>query len=120
MAKANENATTQSAIAPEEVRRTAELARLYLTPDELVRTTEELARILDYAAVLQAAEVGGVEPTVHAVPLDSPLRDDVVGPAVDLAVALASAPASQDRYFVVPAIFEEGETGSGETEREGA
>lgn len=109
MAKPNENPATQPAIAPDEVRRTAELARLYLSPDELVRTTAELARILEYAGALQSVDVRGVEPTVHAVPLDSPLRDDTVGSHSDLEAALAAAPASQDRYFVVPAIFETGD-----------
>ena len=44
--KANENASTQPAIALDEVRRTAELARLNLTPTSSLRTTAELARIL--------------------------------------------------------------------------
>lgn len=106
MAKANENSATQRSIAPDEVRRTAELARLYLSPDELTRTSSELTRILEYAGVLQTVDVDGVEPTLHAVPLDSPLREDALGPPGDLPAALAAAPASQDRYFVVPAIFE--------------
>ena len=117
MAQANENASTQPAIALDEVRRTAELARLDLTPDELLRTTAELARILDYASVLQAVDVAGVEPTVHAVPLDSPLRADAVAGHSDLEAALAAAPARQDRYFVVPAIFE---AGDGDDASEGA
>jgi aspartyl-tRNA(Asn)/glutamyl-tRNA(Gln) amidotransferase subunit C len=119
MAKPNENPATQPAIAPDEVRRTAELARLYLSPAELVRTTAELARILEYAGALQSVDVSGVEPTVHAVPLDSPLRDDAVGAQSDLEGALAAAPASQDRYFVVPAIFETHDTDAADDAGEG-
>ena len=111
MARSIENSAAQLAIAPDEVRTTAELARLYLSPDEVERTASELSRILEYAATLKRVDVTGVEPTVHAVPQDSPLRDDVVGPHDDLATALRGAPLSQDRDFVVPAIFETGDEG---------
>ena len=111
MARSDEKSAAQFAIAPDEVRTTAELARLYLSPDEVDRTAGELSRILEYAAALKQVDVEGIEPTVHAVPQDSPLREDVVGPQDDLVSALRNAPLSQDRYFVVPAIFETGDEG---------
>jgi aspartyl-tRNA(Asn)/glutamyl-tRNA(Gln) amidotransferase subunit C len=111
MARSDENSAPQFTIAPDEVRTTAELARLYLEPEEVARTAGELSRILEYAAKLRQVDVEGVEPTVHAVPQDSPLREDTVCPQDDLAAALGNAPLSQDRYFVVPAIFEHGDEG---------
>jgi len=111
MARSDENSAAQFTIAPDDVRTTAELARLYLRPDELDRTASELSRILEYAATLKQVPVDGVEPTVHAVPQVSPLRADAVGAHDDLTAALRSAPLSQDRFFVVPAIFEHGDEG---------
>ena len=87
------------------------LRSLYLRPEELDRTAAELSRILQYAATLKQVAVDGVEPTVHAVPQVSPLRADAVGPHDDLTAALRNAPLSQDRFFVVPAIFEHGDEG---------
>lgn len=111
MARSDENPTAQFSIAPDEVRVTAELARLYLRPDEISRTADELSRVLEYAAKLRQVDVQGIEPTVHAVPLDCPLRDDAVGPHIPLTEALQQAPLGQDRFFVVPAIFETGDEG---------
>ena len=111
MARSDENSAAQFTIAPDDVRTTAELARLHLRPEELDRTAAELSRILQYAATLKQVAVDGVEPTVHAVPQVSPLRADAVGPHDDLTAALRNAPLSQDRFFVVPAIFEHGDEG---------
>ena len=50
-----------------------------------------------------------MEPTTHAVPLDCPLREDQLGPQLDVEAALSDAPRRQGELFEVPKIIEVGE-----------
>jgi aspartyl-tRNA(Asn)/glutamyl-tRNA(Gln) amidotransferase subunit C len=93
-------------ISMEEVRETAALARLELSDSELHRLTRELDAILGYMEQLAGLNVEGVEPTTHAVPLDLPLRADLLGPQLDVELALADAPRRHNDLFEVPKIIE--------------
>ncbi|HWP64582.1 MAG TPA: Asp-tRNA(Asn)/Glu-tRNA(Gln) amidotransferase subunit GatC [Candidatus Limnocylindria bacterium] len=93
-------------ITRDDVRRSALLARLSLTPAEEERFTADLSHILDAFTTLQALPTEDVE---VMRPLDSelaPLRDDVVTnpPAAD--ALLAGAPDLHGRLFHVPKIIE--------------
>jgi aspartyl-tRNA(Asn)/glutamyl-tRNA(Gln) amidotransferase subunit C len=90
----------------EEVEDIALLARLELQPDEAERLRGELGAILGYIDKLRACDTTGVEPMTHAVPMDCPLREDVVAPSLPADDALAAAPASADGFFQVPKIIE--------------
>jgi len=90
-----------------EVERIADLARLELAPDEAERMTGELAAILGYVEQLGAVDTTGVEPTVHALPLATPLRPDRAEPPMDPARAVANAPAADGFAFVVPKVLDE-------------
>jgi aspartyl-tRNA(Asn)/glutamyl-tRNA(Gln) amidotransferase subunit C len=91
------------------------LARLSLTPAEAERMCGELSAILGYVEKLQACDTTGVEPMTHAVPLDCPLRADVVAPSLPADQALAGAPRRQDDSFEVPRIIG-GVAGAGDGE----
>ena len=93
-------------ITADEVRATAELARLELSQEELTRLERELSAILDYMTDLGKLDTTGVEPMTHAVPLFAPLRADVLGPQLDVDVALADAPRREGSFFEVPKIIE--------------
>ncbi len=88
-----------------DVAHVAGLARLALTDDELDMFTEQLAKVLDHAADVEALDVGDVPPTAHPYPLRNVLRADVVGPTVDRAEVLAAAPAVEHDRFKVPPIL---------------
>ena len=92
-----------------EVERIAELARLELSDAEAVRMTADIQAILGYVAALDALDTRGVEPTTHAVPLATPLRDDRAAAALDPDRALANAPAREGFAFVVPKVLDEDE-----------
>jgi aspartyl-tRNA(Asn)/glutamyl-tRNA(Gln) amidotransferase subunit C len=92
-----------------EVERIAELARLDLSDAEAVRMTADIQAILGYVAALDALDTHGVEPTTHAVPLATPLRDDLAVAALDPDRALANAPARAGFAFVVPKVLDEDE-----------
>lgn len=99
-----------SRITREDVERTAALARLSLGEREIEEMTRDLARILDYAAQLEELDTTGIEPTAHAIPLATPLREDRPEPAVDCELVLARAPLRDGSAFVVPQVIEGGET----------
>ncbi|HEY7957328.1 MAG TPA: Asp-tRNA(Asn)/Glu-tRNA(Gln) amidotransferase subunit GatC [Polyangia bacterium] len=99
----------QSRISADEVKKTALLARLELSEAEVAQLCGELDAILGYVQALSTLDVDGIEPTTHAVPLDCPLREDRLGPQLDVEAALADAPRRQGELFEVPKIIEVGE-----------
>ncbi len=93
-------------ITLDEVRRVAKLARLAMPDDELRRMQADMDAILGYVAELDGLDVSAVEPTFHAVPMDAPLRPDVVRASLPVAEALAMAPESESDGFAVPKVIE--------------
>ena len=94
-------------LTPEEVDHVARLARLELSAAEKERMRRELDGILGYIDKLSGLDISGVEPTSHAVPLTSVMREDVCGPSLPQSEMLANAPDRSGEYFRVPKIIEE-------------
>jgi aspartyl-tRNA(Asn)/glutamyl-tRNA(Gln) amidotransferase subunit C len=93
-------------ISRETAAQVAKLARLELSDAELESLSGQLSAILDYVAVLDELDVTNVEPMVHAVELSNVLRPDELTPSLPRAAALANAPKTDGKYFLVPAIIE--------------
>ncbi|MDJ0869142.1 MAG: Asp-tRNA(Asn)/Glu-tRNA(Gln) amidotransferase subunit GatC [Myxococcota bacterium] len=96
-------------IGREEVLRMADLARLELAADEAERLTADLETILEYVETLGELDTDGVEPTSHAIPLDTPLRADAEPAPLDPERAVANAPERDGFAFVVPKVLDEDE-----------
>mgnify|MGYP002147048695 CR=1 FL=1 len=96
---------TQGGLSAEEIRATAEMARLQLDATELARLAGELSGILEHAELLKEIDVSSVPPTTHAVPMSCPLRGDLVGPHDPIETVLRNAPAREATFFSVPAVF---------------
>jgi aspartyl-tRNA(Asn)/glutamyl-tRNA(Gln) amidotransferase subunit C len=90
----------------DQVRKVAQLARLDLAEDDLVRMQHQLSAILDYVAQLQQLDTAGVEPLAHPLPVQNVFRDDELAPSLPVDEALKNAPARSGNYFAVPAVFE--------------
>ncbi|HEX4965010.1 MAG TPA: Asp-tRNA(Asn)/Glu-tRNA(Gln) amidotransferase subunit GatC [Thermoanaerobaculia bacterium] len=88
------------ALTNDDVKRIATLARLRLTPEEEVRLTGQLARVVDYIDQLQA--FAGVEPALGSRGVQE--REDVPGPCLPREVFLANAPAALDGFLLVPEV----------------
>lgn len=88
-----------------EVEEIALLARLHLEPDELEQMQEELGAILSHFRSIAIADTTDVPPMTHAVPVDAPLRADIVAPSLPPAEALRAAPRREGDLFVVPAVI---------------
>ena len=82
----------------------ARLARLRLTPEERVSLREDLERILEYMATLDAVDPGGDPGAPEATGGADWLRDDEVLPPLTNEAALAAAPETLDGHFAVPAV----------------
>jgi aspartyl-tRNA(Asn)/glutamyl-tRNA(Gln) amidotransferase subunit C len=98
-------------ITREEVEKVAVLARLSLADGAAERMTAELDQILAYAQTLSAVDTTDVEPTSHAIPLPTPLREDRALPPLDPELAVANAPEREGFAFVVPKVIEGDEEG---------
>lgn len=93
-------------ITLDEVWEIAALARLHLSDEEASRLRRDLGAILAYVEKLRALDTTGVEPMTHAVPMECPLRDDVVMPSLPVEEALAAAPRRENDLFEVPKIID--------------
>lgn len=89
----------------QEVRDIAFLARLHLGEAELAEMQSELGAILEHFGVIAAVDTTGVAPMTHAVPIELPLRPDVVVPSLSSEAALAAVPKRDGDLIVVPAII---------------
>lgn len=93
-------------LTPDDVRKVARLARLKLTDEEVAIYTRQLAQVLQYVERLAEVETSNVEPMAHAVELENVFRPDEPTPSLPREAALANAPQTDGRYFLVPAILE--------------
>ena len=83
----------------------AKLARLDITPENLERTTAQLAGMLEHFEDIDALDLADVEPMTQPYPLQNIFREDVVAVGLDRDEVLAAAPAAEDGRFRVPPIF---------------
>jgi aspartyl-tRNA(Asn)/glutamyl-tRNA(Gln) amidotransferase subunit C len=93
-------------ITRQQVEYIAELARLSLNDAEVVAMERDLERILGYVASLQELDTEGVEPTAHAIVIETPLRSDQPVAAMDPELAVANAPERAGTAFVVPKVID--------------
>lgn len=97
-----------SSITVAEVAHLARLSRLALTDEERDVLAGELEVILEAVQRIgEVADVDGVPPTTHAVPLENVTRPDVVARSLLREDVLAMAPSAQDGRFRVPRILDE-------------
>lgn len=84
----------------------AKLARIELTPDEQSAYARQLGDILHYLDKIKHADITGVEPSAHAMPVHNVWRDDVPQPGLSVEQALRNAPQQRDDQIVVPRVVE--------------
>ena len=94
------------AAAEIDIKYTAHLARLALTPDEEKKLGAQLGQILGYVEKLKQVDVSGVEPTAHAVPMVNITRADEIRRSLPHEDALRNAPKQANGLFIVPKVVE--------------
>jgi aspartyl-tRNA(Asn)/glutamyl-tRNA(Gln) amidotransferase subunit C len=88
------------------VRRIAHLARIAVTDAEVPHLQNEINAILAFVDELDAVDVSGVEPMTSVIPMELPMRDDVVTDGEIEPAVLANAPLAEDGFFLVPKVIE--------------
>jgi len=84
----------------------ARLARINLTEDEAKVFQKQLDDILRYVEKLRRADVTGVDPAAHALPVFNVFRRDAPCDWLTAEQALSNAPRQANGLFVVPKVVE--------------
>ncbi|MCA9040963.1 MAG: Asp-tRNA(Asn)/Glu-tRNA(Gln) amidotransferase subunit GatC [Planctomycetaceae bacterium] len=92
-------------LSQEDVKKVASLSRLALSEKELAQMQEHLGQILDYFEILQEVDTENVEPMAHAIELHNVFREDEIRESLPREEALANAPKTDGKYFLVPEIL---------------
>jgi aspartyl-tRNA(Asn)/glutamyl-tRNA(Gln) amidotransferase subunit C len=92
-------------ITLDQVRHVAKLARLALDEPKLEKFAGQLGSILGYVAKISEADVTGVQPMAHALPIHNVFREDVAEPSLPLEKVLENAPESDGPFFKVPKVL---------------
>jgi aspartyl-tRNA(Asn)/glutamyl-tRNA(Gln) amidotransferase subunit C len=81
----------------------ARLARLGLTPDEVVAMTTDIEKIIEYFEQIRNLDLADVEPMTHAVAITLQSRPDQINPTQ---CPTALLPYQKHHHFYVPAVLE--------------
>jgi len=93
-------------LSSDDVMKVARLSRLKLAAEDVPRLADQLGKILDYVAQLDEIDTTNVEPMAHAGDFLNVFRPDQPVPSLDRKDALANAPKTDGKYFLVPQILE--------------
>lgn len=93
-------------ISKNEVKYTANLARIDLDEKELNILSKHLQDIVDFIDKLKGVDIKEVMPTSHVLPIHNVFRADKVADSLDTNEALKNAPAKEEDFFKVPKIIE--------------
>tara|TARA_Y100000758_G_C15674756_1_gene283481 strand:+ start:213 stop:509 length:297 start_codon:yes stop_codon:yes gene_type:complete len=91
----------------EEIQHLASLVRIALSESDLEMLQIQLPKILEQFDILNEIDTAKVEPTGHAVAIESVMRDDVIEAPLSSVEVLRNAPNSVGEYIRVKAILEE-------------
>lgn len=84
----------------------AHLARLELSAAEREKYCQELGKILDAVAAINAINTDGIEPMAHSMNLSQRLREDSVTEGNQRKEFQAIAPAVEAGLYLVPKVIE--------------
>ena len=89
-----------------EVENIAHLARLQVGEDEMEPFVDNLSRIIDFVAQLDAADTDGVTPMAHPLNMAQRLRPDEVTESDKRERYQANAPKVEAGLYLVPKVIE--------------
>jgi aspartyl-tRNA(Asn)/glutamyl-tRNA(Gln) amidotransferase subunit C len=93
-------------LSREEIEHIADLAKLALAEDELLRYQEQLSAMLEYFERIQKLDTDAIPPTATVLPLRNVMRADDPATLFERDDLLAGAPESEEGCFKVPAVLE--------------
>jgi aspartyl-tRNA(Asn)/glutamyl-tRNA(Gln) amidotransferase subunit C len=96
----------ESELSSSEVEHVARLARLGITPEEVVTYRDQLRHILTAIDALKRADTSKVPATAQPLEQRNVMREDKREPSLPAEAALKNAPRREDSYIKVKAIQE--------------
>jgi aspartyl-tRNA(Asn)/glutamyl-tRNA(Gln) amidotransferase subunit C len=93
-------------IDKETVEHIANLARLNIEEEGILKFTNEFNKIIDYINKLSEVNTDNIETTSHALEMFNVLREDLVVPSLEEDVVFKNAPNTEKGHFKVPRIVE--------------
>ena len=94
-------------LTPDEVKKTAYLARLNLSEADITLYTPQLGRILDFIEQMNSVETTNVEPLAHPLELSQRLRKDEVTEPNLRDKYQRIAPQVEAGLYLVPKVIDE-------------
>lgn len=88
------------------VEKMARLARLGFDPAQLDRFSDKARSVLSYVKQLDELDTSGIEPTSHAIEMESFLREDVAVSSGISDVILNAAPDRDGPFVQVPKVID--------------
>jgi aspartyl-tRNA(Asn)/glutamyl-tRNA(Gln) amidotransferase subunit C len=92
-------------VTKEDIVRTASLAKLALSPEQLDAMTETLGKVFQYIDQLHEVDTTGVKPLHHVLEVYNVMDPDVPQPCLSRDEALANAPDRTEEYFRLPRVI---------------
>ena len=97
---------TLMSVTPSDIEKVALLARLAIAETDLPDVTERFSRVLALVNELNTIDTDGVVPMSNPHDMKQRLRADSVTRENEREALMASAPAQEDGYFLVPRVID--------------
>ncbi|RPH95434.1 Asp-tRNA(Asn)/Glu-tRNA(Gln) amidotransferase subunit GatC [candidate division KSB1 bacterium] len=89
-------------VTKEDIERTAHLARLRLSPEELEAMTATLGKVFQYIDQLHEVDTTNVQPLHHVLDMSNVMDKDEPRPCLSREEALSNAPDRTEEFFRLP------------------
>ena len=93
-------------LSSQDIERIAHLARIRITPADVLDVQGKLDGIFKLIDEMQAVNTQGIEPMSHGLDMVLRLRDDVVTETNHREKYQKNAPQAAEGYFLVPKVIE--------------
>ena len=93
-------------LSPQDIERIAHLARIRVTPADVLDVQAKLDGIFKLIDEMQSVNTQGIEPMSHGLDMVLRLRDDTVTETNHREKYQKNAPQAAEGYFLVPKVIE--------------
>ena len=93
-------------LSADDVRAIADLARLELSEDDVIRYQRQMSDILGYFQKLEELDTSHIDPTSSVLPLTNVMREDKATSALSVDDAVSNAPDTDGEQFRVSAVLD--------------
>ena len=92
-------------VTDELIRKLARLSALEIRDEEMVRTRDDLEKMIRFVNRLEELDLGGVEPLQQVSGRQNVFREDEPADPLSREQALRNAPVHDGRFFKAPRVF---------------